>query len=91
MSKPTKQELETALELAKLMREQGKDPQYIAKSLMNYHYRIGYLEDVMLAVERFLRSGMAEAEHTRLLKAVERAREAESRTAKQSSSELGLG
>ncbi len=91
MSKPTEQELAMALKYAKHMREQGEDPQYIAKSLLSHHYRIGYLEDVMLAVERFLRSGMAEDEHKRLLKAVERAREAELRTAKQNSSELGLG
>jgi hypothetical protein len=91
MSKPTEQEVAAALELAKRMREQGKDPQFIAKSLLSHHYRLGYLEDVLQAVERFLRSGMAEDEHQRLLKVVERARQAEERTAKQNSNELGLG
>lgn len=91
MSKPTDQELATALELAKRMREQGKDPHFIAKSLLSHHYRLGYLEDVLQIVERYLRSGMAEDEHQRLLKAVEKARQAEARTAKQNSDELGLG
>jgi hypothetical protein len=91
MSKPTEQELASALELAKRMREQGKDPSFLAKSLLSHHYRLGYLEEVLRAVERYLRSGMAEEEHRRLLKVVERARQAEERTAKQSSDELGLG
>jgi hypothetical protein len=91
MSKPTEQELMAALELAKRMREQGKDAQFIAKSLLSHHYRLGYLEDVLHAVERFLRSGMAEDEHRRLLKALEKARQSEDRTAKQNNDELGLG
>lgn len=91
MSKPTEEELNAALELAKRMREQGKDPQSIAKCLLSHHYRLGYLEEVMQAVERFLRSGMAQDEQTRLIKTVEKARQAEDRTAKQSPDELGLG
>lgn len=91
MSKPTPQELDSALELAKRMREQGKDPHFLAKSLLSHHYRLGYLEEVLQAVENFLHSGMAEAEHRRLIKVVEKARQAEERTAKQNSNELGLG
>lgn len=91
MSKPTAKELEIALEHAKRMREQGNDPEFIAKTLLSHHYRIGYLEAVLQAVERYLRSGMAEDEHQRLLKTVERARQAEVRTAKQDSTDLGLG
>lgn len=91
MSKPTAQELQAALELAKQMREQGKDTHFLAKSLLSHHYRIGLLEEVLLAVERYFRSGMAEDEHRRLIKAVEKARQAEERTAKQSQEDLGLG
>jgi len=91
MSKPTEEELMAALSLAREMREQGKDPHFIAKSLLSHHYRIGYLEEVLHAVERFLHSGMAETEHQHLLKTVERARQAELRTAQQESSDLGLG
>ena len=90
MSKPTEQELHTALELAKQMREQGKDSHFIAKCLLNQHYRLGYLEEVLLAVERYFRSGMAEDEHRRLLKSVEKARQAEERTAKQDQKDWGL-
>lgn len=91
MAKPTEQELAEALALAKRMREQGKDPHFLAKSLLSHHYRLGYLEDVLRAVERYLHSGMAEEEHRRLLKTLEQARRAEARTANQSSNELGLG
>jgi enoyl-CoA hydratase/carnithine racemase len=92
MSKPTAQELAEALELAKQMREQGKDTHFIAKSLLSHHYRIGYLEEVLYTVERYLRSGMSENEHRRLLKALDKARQAEARTAKEIPEEgLGLG
>jgi hypothetical protein len=90
MSKPTEQELHTALEVAKRMREHGEDPQFMAKCLLNQHYRIGYLEEVLLAVERYLRSGMAEDEHRRLLKSVEKARQAEAHTGKQNTNDWGL-
>lgn len=91
MAKPTEQELISALDVAKRMREQGNDPHFLAKSLLSHHYRLGYLEAVMRAVERYLHSGMAEEEHRHLLKTLEKARQAEIRTAKQSSDELGLG
>lgn len=91
MSKPTDQELATALELARRMREQGKDSHFLAKSLLSHHYRLGYLEDVLRAVERYFNSGMSEEAHSHLLKVVEKARQAEERTAKMHSSDLGLG
>lgn len=91
MSKPTDQELATALAFAQHMREQGKDPNFLAKSFLSHHYRIGYLQEVVQAVERFLRSGMAEDEHRRLLKLLEKVRLAEERTTQQNSDELGLG
>lgn len=91
MSKPTKEELESALALARQMREQGNDPKFIAKSLLSHHYRIGYLEEVMLAVEKYLLSGMADSEHQHLLKALERARQAEARTSQKEAGDLGLG
>jgi hypothetical protein len=90
MSKPTEQELKEALELARQMRESGQDSHFIAKCLLNQHYRIGYLEEVLLAVERYLRSGMAEDEHRRLLKSLEKARQAELNTAKQKTDDWGL-
>jgi hypothetical protein len=90
MSKPTEQELHVALALAKQMREQGKDPHAIAKCLLNQHYRLGYLEEVLLAVERYLRSGMADDEHRRLVLSVEKARQAEDRNANKEPKDWGL-
>ncbi|MBI1424402.1 MAG: hypothetical protein GC149_13235 [Gammaproteobacteria bacterium] len=91
MSKPTPEELQSALALAKRMRETGKDPQFIAKSLLSHDYRLTYLEEVLHAVERFLHSGQADDEHQRLLKLLERVRRAEERTSHQASNDLGLG
>ncbi len=64
MAKPTEEEFEKALKKAQQMRESGQDPDYLGKSLLNLDYRIGYLEEVYRAIERYLRSGMAEREHT---------------------------
>lgn len=91
MSKPEQQELEQALAEAARMREQGADPCHVAKCLLNHHYRLGYLEAVLQAVERYLHSGMAEDEHRRLLKSVEMARQAEAYTGHSRRDELGLG
>ncbi|MEJ2362883.1 MAG: hypothetical protein P8Z75_15980 [Gammaproteobacteria bacterium] len=90
MSKPTEQELAAALDLAKRMREQGKDSHYLAKSFLSHHYRLGYLEEVLRAVERYLNSGMSEETHRHLLKTVEKARQAEDCTARQHKDDLGL-
>lgn len=70
MGKPTKEELREALETAAQMREQGDDPHYVAKALLNLNYRMGYLEKVLQAAELYLR-GMGEHEHTVLVKAIE--------------------
>lgn len=77
MGKPTELELELALDAAKRMREAGKDGVYIAKSLLNCHYRMGYLERVMRAAELYLRSGHGEHEHSELVRAIELARRAD--------------
>lgn len=91
MSKPTEQELASALELAKRMRELDKDPDFLAKSFLSHHYRLGYLEDVLRAVERYLNGGMSEEAHSHLLRVLEKARAAEERTANQHPNDLGLG
>ena len=91
MSKPSLQELEYALEIAKSMREKGNDPDFIAKSLLNCHYQSTYLEQVLHAAEHYLNSGMGAREHTRLIKAINKAREVYEHSAKQSHNEMGLG
>jgi hypothetical protein len=90
MSKPTEQELKQALNAAGRMRETGNDPDFIAKALLNCHYLNGYLLEVMHAAEEYIRSGLAEREHTRLLKAIEKGRAADDRSARVERPDLGL-
>lgn len=90
MSKPTEEELEKALAEAGRMREAGEDTHFLAKALLNCHYQNSHLRDVLHAAEVYLRTGMAEHEHTRLLRAIEKAREADARSAKIERPQLGL-
>ena len=90
MGKPTKEELETALQEARRMREEGEDTHHVAKALLNIHYRNDYLQNVLRAVEDYLHSGLAETEHTRLLKAIEKAREADDLSSHRERPSLGL-
>ena len=90
MSKPNPQELERALEAAKEMRENGKDPDFIAKSLLNCHFQSTYLQQVLLAAQHYINSGLGEREHTRLVQAINKARDIDERSAKQKHQDLGL-
>ena len=90
MAKPTQEELEQALTEAKLMRERGEDPCYLAKALLNCHYQSGFLHDVLQAAQEYLRGGQTEAGHTRLIRAIEKARQAEDRDAHIERLSLGL-
>lgn len=90
MMKPTEQEFHIALETAKQMREHGQDVHYLAKCLLDTHYRLKHLEHVMQAVERYLHSGMAEEEHRRLLVSLQKAHEADTLSAGKNPQEWGL-
>jgi len=90
MSKPTNEELEQALVKAKDMRETGDDPDFIAKSLLNCHYQSIYLEQVLQAAQHYINSGLGEREHTRLIQAINKAREIDDRSAKLKHQDLGL-
>ncbi|MDH5409198.1 MAG: hypothetical protein OEY00_11370 [Gammaproteobacteria bacterium] len=81
MGKPTDDEVHTAIDEAKRMREQGEDPHHLAKVLLNHNYRIAYLDRVMRAAEIYLRSGLSEHEHTELLRAIESAHRADQHSA----------
>ena len=70
MGKPTEDELKQALNEVSRMREQGDDPHFVAKSLLNIHYRFKLLENVLYAAEHYLHSGQAVHEHTVLVKAI---------------------
>lgn len=76
MGVPSKEELDTALQEAARMREQGEDPCYLAKTLLNHNYRIETLEKVLYAAELYLHSGHASHEHSQLVRAIEVAKKA---------------
>ena len=76
MGKPTKKEYEAALTHAALLREQGEDVYYMAKSLLNLNYRMKYLEDVLAKADLYLHSGEGAQEHAELVKSIEKAEEA---------------
>ena len=90
MSKPTEQELKMALDHAEFLRESGQDAHYLGKALMNCNYQMGFLLDVFHAAERYLKSGMNETEHTRLLKAIEKARQIDDYATHREHPDLGL-
>ena len=90
MSKPTDTELKIALAKAIEMKEQGHDEYFLAKSLINHQYRIRYLEEVLQIADRYINHGMADGEHTALLRAIEKAKDAEARTSGNEYEEFGL-
>lgn len=79
MSRPTAEELAEALTEAGRMREHDEDPHFIAKALLNHNYRIQLLEAVHIAAKHYLHSGNGPHEHTILMKAIEKADEANRR------------
>lgn len=81
MGKPTEDELKKALEEVSRMREQGDDPHFVAKSLLNIYYRFHLLEKVLHATELYLHSGHAAHEHSILIKAINEYHAKEKRTA----------
>ena len=90
MSKPTETELKTALRRAMIMKENNQDPDFLAKCLLNHHYRLSYLQDILFAADRYLNHGMADREHTQLLQLIEKAKQAEDQTAKIEHYDFGL-
>lgn len=90
MSKPTDEELKTALRRAMIMKETGDDPEFLAKSLLNHHYRLTYLPEILFAADLYLNHGMAEADRTKLLRLIEKAKTSEDNTAKIEHYNFGL-
>ena len=90
MAKPTDEELETALKMAAQMRDKKIDPFYIAKTLLSHHYRIKYLEETMRAADRYINHGMSEQEKSRLIRNIEKAKDAESYTSGEDRGSFGL-
>lgn len=90
MGKPTEEEFAQALAEAKRMREQAEDTHYVARALLNLNYRNESLVRVLHAAEAYLRSGMAETEHTQLIRAIEQARAVDERCGHKEPAALGL-
>lgn len=77
MGRPTEEELAQALQEAGRMREQGEDPHFVAKSLLNHNYRLTYLLQLYHQLEHYFHAGQADSEHTRLIKLMEKVRQEE--------------
>lgn len=90
MSKPTPEELETALVEAALMRELAVDYDFMAKSLLSLNYRNKLLEDVFQKSKLYLRSGMSSTEHTLLVRAIEAVEESDRRPGEEKPDFIGL-
>ena len=90
MSKPTEEELESALKMAAQMRDKKIDPFFIAKSLLSHNYRIKYLEEIMHTADRYINRGMSEQEKTHLIRTIEKAKDTESFTAGKERDSFGL-
>ena len=90
MTRPSEEELESALALAAQLCDENNDPDLIAKSLLSEHYRAEYLQEVFSAADRYINHGMAESERTHLLRAIERAREMEAHSTRQNHEDFGL-
>lgn len=74
MGTPTTAELRRALDRAIAMRDTGCDPDFVAKSLLNLHYRVLRLERTLEAAQRYLHSGQGALEQRLLLQALHEAR-----------------
>jgi len=79
MSRPSKSELEIALNRAAWLREHGEDEYFMGKALLNHNYRIKHLEHVLESVKHYLHSGMSSGQDLmKLQKAIEAAEKADS-------------
>ena len=90
MGTPSKEQLDQALATAISMRENGHDPHFVAKSLLNCHYRLEHLEAVFKLVQDYLRAGQDEQIHARLVKSIDHYRELEQHTAAEDHLRFGL-
>lgn len=78
MGKPSEDEFKRALAKAAEMRERGDDSDFVAKSLLSLNYRYELWQQVIGAVKLYLHSGNGATEHAHLVKAIEKAEQAES-------------
>ncbi len=77
MGVPTQQELKLALKVAAKMREEGDDPNHLAKCLLNLNYRMELMNDLLHTTKLYLRSGQGSTEHAKLTRAIQKIERAE--------------
>ena len=77
MNSPSKEELETALDAARRMREFGVDPHHLAHSLLYMNERNEALGNLLQRVDRYVRFGLPETELTKLRRQIQTLREEE--------------
>jgi hypothetical protein len=90
MGKPAEIEINKVLEHAGKMCEQGEDPFFISKALLNLHYRFEKLEDVYHSVEHFIYSGLGETEDARLMMSIRKYQEVDRFNGEESQDSLPL-
>jgi len=90
MPKPTYEELQAAIQKAIEMREQNDDPFNLAKCLLSHNFRMKHMEEVLNSADRYINMGMSEQERKQLIRAIEKARDAESYTSQQQQERFGL-
>ncbi|MDP2227961.1 MAG: hypothetical protein Q8J78_10865 [Moraxellaceae bacterium] len=76
MGKPTDTELGQAIQAAIVMRENGNDPDFVAKSLLSLNYRMQKMERLLTATKRFLHAGQSSTDHRALLQVLAAAEKA---------------
>jgi hypothetical protein len=90
MPKPTDEELKSAIQKAIEMRDHNDDPFNLAKCLLSHNFRIKHMEEVLKTADRYINMGMSEQERTRLIRAIEKAKNTESYTSQQEQEQFGL-
>jgi len=90
MPKPTDEELELAIKTAVAMREKNDDPFNLAKCLLSHNFRMKHLQEVLAIADRYCNMGMAQRELTHLVRAIDKAKNAESYTSQSTQERFGL-
>ena len=88
MPRPSDEELQLALSEATRMREQDEDQHHVAKTLLNLNYRMEVMEELLSRAKHYLHSGHGSTEHVLLIKAIEKADQADAYLGK---NEKGFG
>jgi hypothetical protein len=91
MKRPSEEQMKAAGDQAEQLRAAGQDVNSLGHAFLYLLHRCEYLEKVHEAAELYVRFGLAEAEHARLIKALDQARLEEAREREDEEGDLGLG